>query len=183
MLLIALITAGCQGGGMRGQSADPALAARVELPPGVAEAQHAGDLGSHYDVRQPDDLELQRPSQALSDFPRNRLGEVDWVIAMEKGLINPRKGLQEDAEMEVLDLDVIMPRVGGMPEVLFSHNVHTEWLGCESCHDQLFAKKAGVHRATMNDIFAGKSCGTCHDRVAFSTYTCDRCHSVVPGKD
>ncbi|HKK55673.1 cytochrome c3 family protein [Marinobacter sp.] len=183
MLLIALITAGCQGGGMRDQSADSSLAARVELPPGVSETQHAGDFGSHYDARQPGDLELQRPSQALSDFPRTRLGEVDWVIAMEKGLINPRKGLQEDAEMEVLDLDVIMPRVRGMPEVLFSHKVHTEWLGCESCHDQLFAKKAGAHRATMNDIFAGKSCGTCHDRVAFSTYTCDRCHSVVPGKD
>jgi c(7)-type cytochrome triheme protein len=182
MLLIALIVTGCQSGRLD-QPSDASQGARVELPPGVSETQHAGGLGSHYDVRQPGDLELQRPSQAMADFPRSRIGEVDWVTAMEEGLINPRKGLRDDAEMEVLDLDVIMPRVRGMPEVLFSHAVHTEWLGCESCHDQLFAKKAGVHRATMNDIFAGRSCGTCHDRVAFSTYTCDRCHSVVPGKD
>jgi c(7)-type cytochrome triheme protein len=180
LLLTALVTTVCQGASRPDPSADSAPEARVELPPGVSELKHAGDLSGYYDVRELNGLELQRPAEAMSDFPRTRLGEVDWVTAIKEGRINPRKGLGDDVEMEVLDRDVIMTRTKGMPHVRFPHAAHTEWLGCDSCHDQLFAKQAGVHRATMNDIFAGKSCGTCHDKVAFSTYTCDRCHSVVP---
>lgn len=34
----------------------------------------------------------------------------------------------------------------------------------------------------MNDIFRGRYCGMCHDRVAFVTYfSCERCHSAAHG--
>jgi c(7)-type cytochrome triheme protein len=31
---------------------------------------------------------------------------------------------------------------------------------------------------TMDAIFLGKYCGVCHDKVAFSNFVCERCHSI-----
>jgi hypothetical protein len=28
----------------------------------------------------------------------------------------------------------------------------------------------------MDDMYRGEGCGLCHDRVAFSTFVCERCH-------
>jgi c(7)-type cytochrome triheme protein len=69
-----------------------------------------------------------------------------------------------------------------MPYVKFPHNSHTEWLACSNCHDKLFIPKAGANPITMEKIFRGEYCGTCHDRIAFITHTsCERCHSVPHG--
>ena len=37
----------------------------------------------------------------------------------------------------------------------------------------------GYQLAVAMDIFRGRYCGVCHDRVAFVTFfSCDRCHAV-----
>ncbi|KJR40089.1 hypothetical protein MCHI_004013 [Candidatus Magnetoovum chiemensis] len=37
--------------------------------------------------------------------------------------------------------------------------------------------KKGTVKITMNDINAGKQCGTCHNgKVAFATTDCAKCH-------
>lgn len=84
--------------------------------------------------------------------------------------------------MKVLDLDVIMKSTREMPWVKFPHKAHTEWLACENCHPSLFVRKSGANQVSMDDIMKGHACGQCHDRVAFSIFACERCHSVVhPG--
>ncbi len=69
-----------------------------------------------------------------------------------------------------------------MPWVRFPHAEHTEWLDCSNCHPHPFAEKAGATEITMDSIMRGHHCGMCHDRVAFSIFACERCHSVThPG--
>ncbi|RDB42435.1 hypothetical protein DU490_12925 [Halomonas sp. DQ26W] len=178
VLAIAVLVTACRTALTSADSPEEQRGARVELPQSVGEVRHAGELADHYDHSMTGIEALQHPAQAMADFPRTRLGEVDWVEAIRQGRITPRAGLADDAVMTRLDLDIIMPRTRAMAYVRFSHAVHTEWLGCDSCHDALFEPRQGAHRADMNDILEGRSCGTCHDRVAFSSYACERCHSV-----
>jgi c(7)-type cytochrome triheme protein len=69
------------------------------------------------------------------------------------------------------------------PRSIFRHWVHRARYVCSTCHDQLFAMKAGKAAVSMDLISQGKSCGVCHDgKRAFSAdfEACDRCH--VPPK-
>ena len=77
-----------------------------------------------------------------------------------------------------------MRNTKGMPYVRFPHKTHIEWLACSNCHPAIFAQKAGTAKIRMEDIFRGRFCGKCHDRVAFITHrACFRCHSVPqPGQ-
>ena len=121
---------------------------------------------------------LQDPLQAMTEFPRDRRGEVDWVLALDEALIEPRADLLGQSEMQVLDMDILMKRTQLMPWVLFSHSKHTAWLDCTNCHSALFEPKAGANNITMNAVLAGEFCGVCHGKVSFSLFVCERCHSV-----
>jgi c(7)-type cytochrome triheme protein len=66
----------------------------------------------------------------------------------------------------------------GMPDIIFSHQKHTVWNGCELCHPEIFIGiKKGLTKYSMEDIFAGKYCGVCHNSVAFPLLDCQRCHT------
>ncbi len=122
---------------------------------------------------------LQDPADALSSLPPDAAGNrVRWVKALEDGYINPRTNIQPDTEIEVLDLDIIMPRTGSAKYVLFPHKAHTEWLDCSNCHESIFISEAGATPVTMLQILSGEYCGRCHGAVAFPLTECDRCHSV-----
>jgi len=121
---------------------------------------------------------LQDPVQAMAEFPRDRRGEVDWVLALDEALIEPRADLLGQSEMQVLDMDIIMKRTQLMPWVLFPHSSHTAWLDCTNCHDGIFTPRAGANGITMNAVLAGEYCGVCHGKVSFSLFVCERCHSV-----
>lgn len=124
--------------------------------------------------------ELQQPQSAFAGFPRDfpSIGnQVDWVRALETGVIQPRTNIFPDTNIEVLDLDIIMPRTSQMPMVRFPHRAHTQWLDCTNCHDGIFKKKAGATPVNMFAILAGEYCGRCHGAVAFPLTECRRCHS------
>jgi c(7)-type cytochrome triheme protein len=122
---------------------------------------------------------LQEPSEALSTLPGDGAGnQVRWVKALRDGYISPRTNILPETEVQVLDLDVLMPRTGEMPIVLFPHLPHTEWLDCENCHDRIFARTAGATPVNMFKILQGEYCGQCHGAVAFPLTECARCHSV-----
>ena len=114
----------------------------------------------------------------MSAFPLDRRGGVDWVKALELGIINPRAQLQGERDMLVMDMDIIFKDTGNMPWVKFPHSAHTEWLACENCHPDIFIPQKGVNNPSMDGILAGEHCGRCHDKVAFSLWICERCHSV-----
>lgn len=122
---------------------------------------------------------LQSAAQALGKFPADALGNIDWAAALRSGLIAPRSSVRGSGPMTIRDDDIIMRDTRDMPWVRFPHRTHTEWLACSNCHPRLFKEKTGATDITMETIMRGEHCGQCHDRVAFSIFVCERCHSIV----
>lgn len=132
-----------------------------------------------YDESNPAYFHLQRLEDATRNLKRDAVGFPDWMEALRSGAIAPRAGVTEGSSMNVLDLDIVMKNTKDMPNVLFPHRSHTLWLDCSNCHPTPFLPLTGRNPVTMSEIFRGKYCGLCHDRVAFvSFYACTRCHSV-----
>jgi c(7)-type cytochrome triheme protein len=122
---------------------------------------------------------LQEPGEPLHVLPSAKGGnQVDWELARLSGLITPRENLNPAYTSDTLDLDIFLDTNGSLPVVRFPHSTHTEWIGCNSCHDELFAMKTGETRFTMIDILNEKACGVCHGRVAFPLNDCFRCHNL-----
>ena len=135
-----------------------------------------------HDPASPAYRSLQKPSEALRDMPLDRAGRVNWVQALQQGLVAPRADLRGPGKMPLLELDILMTDTRSMPHVLFPHGAHTQWLSCDSCHPEPFIARANANPINMDAIFLGRYCGVCHDKVAFSSFVCERCHSV-PHKD
>ena len=125
---------------------------------------------------------LQEPGEAMVDFPLDRRGQIDWVQAIRDKKVNPRRSLsggEYDGEMMLeTDMDIIMKRTANMPNVRFPHLAHTQWLTCNNCHPKIFVPQRGENQVSMEKILKGEFCGRCHDKVSFSLWTCERCHSV-----
>ena len=144
-------------------------------PPGFPELQLA----------QPEAVDLRYASyeELVAVLPRDRMGDLDWVAAVKKGLLEPSAGIDPEAQASPeLPLDVILDP--GIPhfEVTFPHAAHTYWLRCDNCHPQIFQMRAGADPITMAKIFAGEYCGRCHGKVAFRPQTgCPRCHTKLAG--
>jgi len=111
-------------------------------------------------------------------FPKDAAMNVDWVAAIEAGLIHPRPGIgRQVQDIPPLPLDVHLDP--GIPNfaVVFPHEAHTRWLRCDNCHPAIFQMRAGANPITMSAIFQGEFCGRCHGKVAFAPETgCPRCH-------
>jgi len=125
---------------------------------------------------------LQDPSEALSSFPYDRRGGIDWVKALDLGIIDPRANLKGDNKMMTMDMDILFKDTGNMPWVKFPHIAHTKWLDCSNCHPKIFIPQKGANNPSMDGILAGEHCGRCHDKVAFALWICERCHSVPHDK-
>ncbi len=115
-------------------------------------------------------------------LPQERFGNgIDWMKAEDEKLLTlkdqiegisiKRKKLTNVKEHE------LTAKVTGMPNIIFSHKKHTVWNGCELCHPEIFGVKRGDTVYSMQDMFKGKFCGSCHDIVAFPTDDCQRCHT------
>ncbi len=143
-------------------------------------------------TRKPGEDEADRlPTEAAPDWDavsellptHEKTGRVDWGKALFDGAIAPRPGLETDSPVQaVLDFDVKIARAGGGGfAVTFSHNAHTQWLACSSCHPAIFSLERDKPRPiiTMKKIRAGEYCGACHGKVAFSVENaCQRCHAA-----
>lgn len=161
----------------------PVMEQRMPEPDPIAEihpARRALESNPIHDASGSGYTVLQRLDQATSHMQHDALGFPDWMAALRSGQITPLPGLTPTSKMNVLDLDVVMKNTKGMPYVRFPHRSHTLWLDCSNCHPAPFTPLAGANPVSMNEIFRGKYCGMCHDRVAFITfYSCIRCHSVA----
>jgi c(7)-type cytochrome triheme protein len=156
-----------------------APAPAAEQRPALRTATEQADQNRFYDPANPAYGALQKANEALAGFPVDPQGHVDWMSALATGRIKPLADLQGHSQMQPLDLDILMKNTKQMPYVRFPHRSHTLWLDCSNCHPALFEPQAGANRITMAEIFRGRYCGVCHDRVAFITYfSCNRCHAV-----
>jgi c(7)-type cytochrome triheme protein len=146
------------------------FAERVETESLLADGLH--------DPENPAIKSLQEPNESLAKFPQDRRGGVNWVQAIDQGLIQPRETLSGAEGMLVMDMDILFTDTGSMPWVRFPHLAHTRWLDCSNCHPNIFIPRKGANNPSMDGILAGEHCGRCHDKVAFALWICERCHSV-----
>ncbi|MDH4326212.1 MAG: c-type cytochrome [Betaproteobacteria bacterium] len=124
-------------------------------------------------------LQLQPPLAAFSSMPRSNAGNrVDWVKALAEEKIAPRwERDKPDSAAVVMDLNIVREVKGSMPDVVYPHKQHTEWLDCSNCHPALFVPQKGANQMSMAAILLGQGCGACHGRVAFPVSECRLCHS------
>ena len=131
----------------------------------------------------------ERFMRLYESLPRDQGNKVDWEKANAEGLISPLASIDEnDAEEKIFDLSVVIKFSDMLvKDVVFSHEVHTFWIDCKSCHPKLFLPQIAANRMTMTEIKEGKYCGKCHGMVAFPTEpaslavsnfraVCKRCH-------
>jgi len=124
---------------------------------------------------------LQPPKDAYKGLPVSEFGNyVDWVKAIDEGKLKPRwDRVDPDEEPLLMDLDIVRPVKASVPDVVFPHRQHTEWLYCSNCHPDIFIPQKGANQINMSAILLGQKCGVCHGKVAFpvTTLTCNKCHS------
>ncbi len=122
---------------------------------------------------------LQPPKEQFAKLPNGKSGNyVDWVQALSSGDINPRYDrLDPDVKPVVMDLNIVREVKGSMPDVIYPHKQHTEWLDCSNCHPAIFIPQKGANQISMASIILGEKCGVCHGKVAFPIAECRRCHS------
>ena len=118
----------------------------------------------------------------VKGFPRARFGnKVDWLKAEEQGLLDLTDHLEgisiKRSKLRFPVDAVIDAKVYEMPDIIFSHEKHAVWNGCELCHPQVFGIKSASMVYEMQEIFDGKYCGACHGKVAFMNLDCQACHS------
>ncbi|MDH5692921.1 MAG: cytochrome c, class I [Gammaproteobacteria bacterium] len=130
---------------------------------------------------------LQAPKVAYEGLPTTEFGNhIDWVQALNSGKLDPRYD-REDPEVEpfVMDLDIVRPVKASVPDVVFPHKPHTQWLHCSNCHPKIFIPQRNTNQINMSAILLGKKCGVCHGKVAFppTTKSCKKCHSKPKDAD
>jgi c(7)-type cytochrome triheme protein len=124
-------------------------------------------------------LQLQPPSTAFVDMPKSLAGNhVDWVKSLDSKAITPRWDRNDPAAAAVvMDLNIVREVKGSMPDVVYPHKQHTEWLDCSNCHPAIFIPQKGANQISMASILLGQKCGVCHGKVAFPVSECRLCHS------
>jgi c(7)-type cytochrome triheme protein len=122
---------------------------------------------------------LQAPMASFSLLPSGAGGNrVNWVAALAQNKIAPRWDKADSkAQGTVMDLNIVREVKGTMPNVIFPHKQHTEWLDCSNCHPAIFIPQKGANQISMAAILLGQKCGVCHGKVAFPVSECRLCHA------
>ncbi|MES1981644.1 MAG: c(7)-type cytochrome triheme domain-containing protein [Pseudomonadota bacterium] len=123
---------------------------------------------------------LQSPAIGMADFVKSNFGNrVDWVATLESGKISPRweRDSPNTDDHIVMDMNILRVPRGSMPNVVFPHKQHTEWLHCSNCHSGIFIPQKGANQISMPLILLGQKCGVCHGKVSFPISECKKCHS------
>jgi c(7)-type cytochrome triheme protein len=113
--------------------------------------------------------------EALELLPKDYKKKADWSAALKQGVVRPRPGADPKTVLATaFKYDFIIASDKPKNEGYFPHSAHTEWLSCNNCHMSIYPYKRNP--ASMKEMRAGASCGTCHGKVAFSLKQCKRCH-------
>lgn len=140
------------------------------LPPPEDGIHDPGNDGTHA---------LQPPLAAFGSLPKSNAGNrINWVEALNQKKIAPRYDRNDPkADPVVMDLNIVREVKGSMPDVVYPHKQHTEWLDCSNCHPAIFIPQKGANSISMAAILMGEKCGVCHGKVAFPVSECRNCHS------
>ena len=168
-------------GAMLTEAADPNTFNRL-LPSAAKRNPPPPDDGIHDPVNEGTHM-LQPPKDAFGSLPKAPSGNyIDWVKSLDGKKIQPRYDrIDTAAEPIVMDLNIVREVKGSMPDVVYPHKQHTEWLDCSNCHPAIFVPQKGANQISMAGILLGEKCGVCHGKVAFPVSECVRCHSKPKG--
>ena len=117
-------------------------------------------------------------------FPKAYYG-INWETAEHSGIVKPVDSIEgitvKRAPMQSREDFTITAGLAWVHPVLFSHEKHSVWNGCELCHPEIFAsaKKSEVHYTMFSNV-EGHHCGACHLKVAFPLNNCSKCHPRGP---
>ncbi len=120
----------------------------------------------------------------VARFPKAYYG-VDWQAAERSKAIKPVDFLEgvslRKNHIEKRRDFTIKAGLPFVQPIVFSHQKHSVWNGCELCHPEIFptAKKEAVS-FSMYMNFDGRQCGACHRKVAFPLNNCGHCHPLGP---
>ncbi len=79
-------------------------------------------------------------------------------------------------EMKTFNKSLVY-KTGSFGDVTFSHSFHTQMFSCTDCHPKTFGMRKTEKSMTMDSMYAGKYCGTCHNgQSAFPSSECMKCH-------
>ena len=158
-------------------AANPNSFNRLMTPP--AERNPPPPQDGIHDPDSPGTATLQTPRAAFGELPKSTSGNyIDWVQALDGGKISPRFDRHDPSvEPLIMDLNIVREVKGSMPNVVYPHKQHTEWLDCSNCHPAIFIPQKGANPISMASILLGEACGVCHGKVAFPVAECRRCHS------
>jgi len=120
-----------------------------------------------------------RTAAVLAPLPKDRFGNgVDWVKAVEKGLIRPASHLiAPQADLSFDKRLLLEAEWHNIPPAVFPHKSHVAVLDCNNCHPDIFnIKKKTTKHFAMVRILQREFCGVCHLTVAFPMDDCKRCH-------
>jgi c(7)-type cytochrome triheme protein len=112
-------------------------------------------------------------------LPTAKFGnEIDWVKALDNGLIKPKASLSDGYQAIGMDKTLTLAaEMSGIPPAVFPHKAHVQWLDCSNCHPDIFnIKKKTTKHFSMSRILNGEFCGVCHLRIAFPLDECKKCH-------
>jgi c(7)-type cytochrome triheme protein len=152
-------------------------ASQEQSPADAAKKTNASFSRDQEDLERPAIEETLDWDEAQAMLPKDAFGQVDWVAALQDGVIRPQALDPDDLHAEAFKLDFFLKNDNPMFEAWFPHSVHTQWLGCQNCHGVIFPYRDNDMK--MGEIFQGKYCGSCHGKVAFALTACARCHQSM----
>lgn len=130
-----------------------------------------------------------KKNSSVSLPPQNYGDGINWVEAMQTGVIAPHNSLYEES-VESMPLPSHLERSmrwttrDPRTMVHFSHVEHIRWLDCATCHPDLFnIERMGTVAFDKEKILYGMYCGSCHMTVAFPMNGCSRCHDRLKDRN
>jgi len=117
-------------------------------------------------------------------LPKGLYG-VDWEAAEKAhkiNLIDSVEGISvKRAPMQTRPDFSIKAGMPWVHPIVFSHEKHAVWNGCELCHPEIFpsARKETLRDSMFLNI-NGRYCGACHGKVAYPLNNCSGCHPRGP---
>lgn len=115
-------------------------------------------------------------------LPVDKYGFIDWLKLKREKIFNPIQSLDPAFKQEIRNNQILFISKSKLANVLFSHNVHSSWIRCSSCHPAVFADNL-ENNIKMVRMSKGDNCGHCHGKVSFTFADCTRCHSQEKGKE
>lgn len=113
-------------------------------------------------------------------IPLDRYGFIDWLTMKKDGIFKPIESLHGDYKPVIRDNQILFISKSKLENVLFSHDVHSTWIKCASCHPAIFGENL-ENKVKMVRMSKGENCGYCHGSVSFTFADCKRCHSQEKG--